>query len=73
MLLWTDARLSPALVPWLRATFSVDAVPIRDLGLRDTEDAVIFAAARQAGDVIMTKDADFVTVQARLGPPPQTL
>jgi predicted nuclease of predicted toxin-antitoxin system len=71
VVVWTDAQLSPALAPWLRATFGVDAAPLRELGLRDAEDAAIFAAARAAGAVVLTKDSDFVGLVARLGPPPQ--
>jgi predicted nuclease of predicted toxin-antitoxin system len=71
VVVWTDAHLSPALAPWLRATFGVEAAPLRDLGLRDAEDAAIFAAARAAGAVVITKDSDFVDLVARLGPPPQ--
>ena len=41
--LWIDAHLSPALASWLQATFGIDAAPLRDLGLRDAEDAEIFA------------------------------
>ncbi len=71
MVLWTDAHLSPALAPWVRTTFGVEAAPLRELGLRDAEDAVIFAAARAAGAVLMTKDSDFVDLVTRHGPPPQ--
>ena len=71
MVVWTDAHLSPALAPWIRATFGVEAAPLRDLGLRDAEDPAIFAAARAAGAVVITKDSDFVDLVARLGPPPQ--
>ena len=73
MVLWTDAHLSPALAPWLRSEFGIDAAPLRSLGLRDAEDGAIFAAARAAGAVLMTKDADFVELVTRLGPPPQVL
>ena len=68
---WTDAHLSPALAPWLRATFGVEAAPVRELGLRDAEDPVIFAAARAAGAVLMTKGSDFVDLLTRHGSPPQ--
>ena len=71
VLLWTDAHLSPAVAPWLQATFGIEAMPLRALGLRDAEDLAIFAAARDAGAVLMTKDADFVDLVARHGPPPQ--
>ena len=73
MVVWTDAHLSPALASWLQATFGVEAAPLRELGLRDAEDAVIFAAARQAGAVLVTKDSDFVGLLARHGPPPQVI
>ncbi|HEU4629471.1 MAG TPA: DUF5615 family PIN-like protein [Gemmatimonadaceae bacterium] len=71
MVVWTDAHLSPALAPRLRATFGVEAAPLRELGLRDAEDAAIFAAARAAGAVFVTKDSDFVDLISRHGPPPQ--
>ena len=73
MRLWTDAHLSPALAPWLRATFGVEAAPLRELGLRDAEDAVIDAAARAAGAALLMKDRDFVDLVARHGPPPQII
>jgi len=71
--LWLDAQLSPALAPWLRARFGLDVHAVRDLGLRDAEDVAIFQAARQAGAVILTKDADFPTLVERFGPPPRVL
>jgi predicted nuclease of predicted toxin-antitoxin system len=71
VIVWTDAHLSPALAPWLRERFGVEARPIRELGLRDAEDARIFSAARDAAAVVVTKDSDFVDLVARLGPPPQ--
>jgi predicted nuclease of predicted toxin-antitoxin system len=73
MILWTDAQISPALAPWLHATFEIDATSVRDLGLRDAEDPVIFDAARAAFAVVMTKDRDFVELLARRGPPPQVV
>lgn len=73
LIVWTDAHLSPALAPWLQATFGVEAEPLRALGLRDAEDPAIFAAARAAGAVLMTKDSDFAELVARHGPPPQIL
>lgn len=44
-----------------------------DLGLLQATDAVIFAAAREAGVVVVAKDADFVLLLERHGPPPQLL
>lgn len=71
MTLWRDAPLSPAIAAWLAQTFSLDAYSLRDLGLRDAEDEDIFHAARAARAVVMTKDADFLSLLARHGPPPQ--
>lgn len=70
MTVWIDAQLSPQLAPWLAERFNVSASAVRDLGLRDASDEEIFAAARDADAVVMTKDADFVRLVERLGPPP---
>ena len=50
--LWIDAQLSPALAVWLRATFELDAWPVRELQLRDASDEAIFESARQAGAIV---------------------
>jgi predicted nuclease of predicted toxin-antitoxin system len=71
--LWLDAQISPVMAVWLRMRFDVDALPVRDLGLRDAEDPEIYAAAREANAVVMTKDSDFVEMLERYGPPPQIL
>ena len=71
--IWLDAHLSPSIAPWLSTTFRIAAVPVRDLGLREAQDSPIFAAAKAAGVVVMTKDADFADMVERLGSPPQVL
>ena len=58
---------------WIQENFPVDAAALRDLGLRDAEDEDIFAAAKDAGAVVMTKDSDFQNLLDRLGAPPQIL
>lgn len=74
MKLWIDAQLSPALARWITEHFEgIEAVAVRDLGLRDAEDAEIFQGARQADAVVMSKDSDFVDLVNRLGPPPQVV
>jgi predicted nuclease of predicted toxin-antitoxin system len=73
VILWIDAQLSPALAHWISETFGVVAHTVRDLGLREARDLVIFHAAREAGAVIMSKDSDFVLLLERLGPRPQIL
>ena len=73
MVVWLDAQLSPRLAAWLQSAFAVAATPIRELGLREAEDPIIFAAARAVNAVVLTKDADFVELLERLGPPPRVL
>ncbi len=73
MILWLDAQLSPAMAVWLRMRFDLDAFAVREVGLRDAEDEEIFAAARSARVVVMTKDSDFVELLQRRGPPPQII
>ncbi len=73
MILWVDAQLSPHLAPWLSDHFEVEAFSARRLGLRNAKDHEIFAEAREAGVVVMTKDRDFVDLLELHGPPPQVL
>jgi len=73
MTLWIDAHLSPAIATWITDTLGVKATALRDLGLRDAEDPEIFAAAKAAGVIVMTKDSDFVDLVERLGPPPKII
>ena len=73
MIVWIDAHLSPALAPRLGTSFGVEAAPLRELGLRDAEDQTIFAAARRAGAILITKDSDFVDLLTRHGAPPQVI
>jgi predicted nuclease of predicted toxin-antitoxin system len=71
--IWLDAHLPPQIAPWMAVTFGLQVVPLRDLGLRDAEDEVIFAAARAAAVVVLTKDRDFPEMVLRLGVPPHVL
>ena len=73
MNLWIDAHFAPAIAAWMQQMFAIQAVALRDIGLRDADDDVIFTAAKNAGAVVMTKDADFLPLLARHGPPPQIL
>jgi predicted nuclease of predicted toxin-antitoxin system len=73
MTIWIDAQFSPTIAAWVEATFFVHAQALRDIGLRDAEDRDIFDAAKIAGVVIMTKDADFLALLERLGAPPQII
>jgi predicted nuclease of predicted toxin-antitoxin system len=71
MIVWLDAQLPPALAVWLANEFGLTAKALRQLGLRDAPDDVIFMAAREAGAVVVTKDSDFVELVQLHGPPPQ--
>ena len=73
MTLWIDNQLPPTLASWMRATFSIDCLPVRDLNLQRATDPEIFAAARGANVVVLTKDADFVELLEKHGPPPQVV
>ena len=57
----------------MRATLSIDCLPVRDLNLQRETDPEIFAAARGANVVVLTKDADFVELLETHGPPPQVV
>lgn len=73
MTIWVDAQLSPAIAKWIAAEFSVAVAAIREVGLRDSSDREIFLAARTASVIVMTKDSDFLRLQAELGSPPQVI
>jgi len=71
--IWVDAQLPPALARWLRELGESQAAHVLDLGLLAAEDEEIFARAREAGAVVVTKDSDFVLLQERFGPPPRLI
>jgi predicted nuclease of predicted toxin-antitoxin system len=73
MTIWVDAQLSPRIARWIAANFSLTAQPLREIGLRDAEDEVIFAAARAADVVVLTKDSDFIRLLEQHGSPPKVL
>ena len=59
-----DAPLPPALAVWLRAQ-GHEAVPVREVGLREADDSVIWSRALQMNAVIITKDEDFAARSQR--------
>lgn len=64
-----DAQLPPALAEWLR-TNGHEAIPVREVGLRDADDSQIWLFAEKNGATIVTKDEDFaIRAAARPGPP----
>ncbi|HEY5047414.1 MAG TPA: DUF5615 family PIN-like protein [Rhizomicrobium sp.] len=73
MRIWLDAHLLPLLAAWITQNFGIDAAALRDLGLERARDRDIFDAARRTDVVLITKDADFVAILERLGPPPRVI
>ncbi|HYU33669.1 MAG TPA: DUF5615 family PIN-like protein [Thermoanaerobaculia bacterium] len=74
MKIWVDAQLSPAVAAWInRNVPGIQAASVRALSLRDATDAAIFHAAREAGAILMTKDADFMRLLEAHGAPPQVI
>jgi predicted nuclease of predicted toxin-antitoxin system len=73
VILWLDNQLPPALASWMRASCDVECVPVRALDLQRASDIDIFLAARGAGAVVMTKDADFAALVGQHGSPPQVV
>lgn len=71
--IWIDAQLSPALAPWIESEIGVAARSVSWLGLHDASDEEIFHAAREAGAVVLTKDADFERLLSVHGPPPRVV
>ena len=70
-MIWIDAQLSPSLAGWITKVFGVKAQAVRDLGLRDASDPVIFQSAREANAIVLTKDADFTRLLEQYGAPPK--
>ena len=74
MKLWLDAQLPPALARWINEqAIALEAIPVRNIGLRDASDHDIFFKARLAGALVMTKDQDFVQLLGTQGPPPKVI
>ena len=73
MTIWVDAQLSPEIATWITETFHIEAHALRELGLRDATDLLIFRTVTQPDTIILTKDVDFVDLVQRHGPPPKVL
>ena len=72
MTLWIDNQLPPALAAWMRTTFSIECLPVRDLNLQRASDRR--SSPQLAANVaVMTKDADFAELLEQHGPPPQVV
>jgi predicted nuclease of predicted toxin-antitoxin system len=58
-----DANLPPAFAKWL-VSVGHEAYHVTDFGLEQASDRVIWQRARDIGACIVTKDEDFVLLQA---------
>ncbi len=57
-----DAQLPPALCRWLRER-GYDAVHVSEIGLLAASDAAIANRAEAEGEVLVSKDEDFVVLR----------
>jgi predicted nuclease of predicted toxin-antitoxin system len=73
MTLWLDAQLPPQLAIWIQQTLAINAIALRDVGLRDATDIAIYDAAKKANAILISKDSDFVELVMRLGTPPKLI
>jgi predicted nuclease of predicted toxin-antitoxin system len=70
MKLLFDQNLSPRL-PRLLADLYPDSVHVREVGLRQADDADVWEYAKQEGFVIVSKDSDFQQRSLLYGSPPK--
>lgn len=73
MKIWLDAHLSPQIARWIGEEFGIEAVPVRDIDLRDASDEEIFFQAKNSHVIVMTKDSDFLSLIDQYGIPPQVI
>lgn len=73
MKIWLDAQLSPYLAEWIKSKFGTETIHVRDLGLRDASDRMIFEKAKEAEVIVITKDIDFKNLQEKFGAPPKII
>jgi predicted nuclease of predicted toxin-antitoxin system len=67
-----DENLSPKLVVALQSAFP-GSNHVEALGLRGRLDSEVWAAARDGGFAILTKDDDFAGMSVLFGPPPKVV
>lgn len=73
MTIWLDAQISPLIAGWIKDKFGIEAMPVRDLGLKDASDRMIFEKAKEANAIVITKDIDFKIHQEKFGSPPKII
>ena len=73
MKIWLDAHIPPGLRVWLSENFDIEAIPLRELELREAKDIDIYRRAASEGAIIMSKDSDYAELSSVFGPPPQIM
>lgn len=68
-----DANLSPLTATWLKDTFQLEVIHVRDISMSHATDKEIFFSAKKLNAVVMTKDQDFVKLLELHGPPPKVI
>ena len=72
--IWIDTHISPIVSKWLKDESGWDVKSFYALHLNNTDDEIIFNAAKQNGKVIIiSKDTDFPNLLNRLGEPPKLI
>lgn len=72
MRLLLDENLSPRLIPNLLSLFA-GLTHVRDVGLKQADDQIIWEWARANAHTIISADSDFVALIQRLDPPPKLI
>jgi predicted nuclease of predicted toxin-antitoxin system len=67
-----DENLSPRLVDRLASLFP-SLIHVRDIGLKQASDSIIWEWAKANGHTIITTDADFVALSVGRGWPPKVI
>lgn len=70
---WLDAHLSDKIAKFIEREFGFECRHIRTLGGRSLPDSEIFWKLRQDGNILLTKDSDFLEILLRFGPPPKII
>ena len=65
--IWVDAQMSTIIAKWLHDDYGFEANSLKFLGLRGSDDEVIFFAARIQNAIILTKDIDLKNLQDKHG------
>ncbi len=68
-----DAHIPPSLATWIRERFGLECYSLKYLQMREASDEVIFGEGKKRNAIIITKDADFLNLQSKLGAPPKVI